>query len=237
MIASAVPAAQPPGFPEPLQAVVVRTQSWEAVPATLQLFERESAAAPWKAVGTPYKAVVGRKGLGCGAGIYPASPGAKEPVKREGDGKAPAGVFRLSSAFGYASPASNSWIKLPYAHATEKVQCVDDPASPYYNRLVDTSKVAPAWKSYENMLLQDGQYRLGVVVDHNTNPVRPSGGSCIFVHIWKGPATGTSGCTALEAADVEALLRWLDPAKYPVLVQMPASHYAPFAQKWDLPAL
>jgi D-alanyl-D-alanine dipeptidase len=57
------------------------------------------------------------------------------------------------------------------------------------------------------------------------------------VHIWKGPATGTSGCTALEAADVEALLRWLDPAKYPVLVQMPASHYATYAQKWDLPAL
>ena len=217
--------------------MVVLTQSWDAVPATLQLFERKSAVAPWKPVGAPHKAVVGRKGLGWGAGIQGAPPVANEPVKREGDGKAPAGVFRLSSAFGYASPTTNSWIKLPYAHATEKVQCVDDPASPYYNRLVDTSKVAATWKSYEDMLLKDGQYRLGVVVDHNTDPVRPGGGSCIFVHIWKGPATGTSGCTAMDAADIESLLRWLDPAKHPVLVQMPASHYATYAQKWGLPAL
>lgn len=235
MSAFAEPVALPPGSPEPLQAVVVIAQNWEAVPATLQLFERESAAAPWKRVGEPYKAVVGRKGLGWGAGLHPASPGTKEPIKREGDGKAPAGVFRLSSAFGYA--ASNSWIKLPYAHATEKVQCVDDPASPYYNRLVDTSQVAATWQSYENMLLPDGQYRLGVVVDHNTSPVQPGGGSCIFVHIWKSPTTGTSGCTALASADVERLLRWLDPARHPVLVQMPASAYAPYAQRWGLPVL
>jgi L,D-peptidoglycan transpeptidase YkuD (ErfK/YbiS/YcfS/YnhG family) len=233
----AAPGADPVLSPGPLQAVVVLTPSWAAVPGTLQLFERESAKTPWRAVEAPYKAVVGRNGLAWGAGLLAPTRVANEPVKKEGDGKAPAGIFRLSSAFGYASRASNNWIRLPYTHATEKVQCVDDPTSPFYNQLVDTAQVKASWKSYEDMLLKDGQYRLGVVVDHNAAPVQPGGGSCIFVHIWKGPTTGTSGCTALEAAHVERLLRWLDPAKNPVLVQMPAPLYLSYQQQWDLPPL
>ena len=36
------------------------------------------------------------------------------PVKREGDGRAPAGIFSLSGAFGYAPPGEFPWLKLPY---------------------------------------------------------------------------------------------------------------------------
>jgi len=44
---------------------------------------------------------LGRAGLAWGLGLHgnPPFPG---PIKREGDGRSPAGAFELSSAFGYA---------------------------------------------------------------------------------------------------------------------------------------
>jgi L,D-peptidoglycan transpeptidase YkuD (ErfK/YbiS/YcfS/YnhG family) len=236
-----LPSAQSPG-PQPLQAVVVLTKDWQSVPATLQFFERKNAASPWQPVGPALQAVVGRKGLGWGIGRHKASSSSSSantdgPVKKEGDGKAPAGVFALGPAFGYASASSNSWIKLPYVHATEMLQCVDDPQSEHYNQLVDITKQKLTWGSHENMLLPDNQYRLGVVVNHNANPPVAGAGSCIFIHIWKGAATGTSGCTAMAPQDVEKLLRWLDPAKNPVLVQLSISQYQKKRIAWELPAL
>ena len=53
-----------------------------------------------------------------------------------------------------------------------------------------------------------------------------AGGSCIFLHIWKGPGATTSGCTAMKAADVATIVRWLDAAKEPRLVQWTAGESA-----------
>jgi zinc D-Ala-D-Ala dipeptidase len=51
--------------------------------------------------------VVGRNGLAWGIGVVPTDDAQvrseSAPVKREGDGRAPAGIFALSTAFGYAS--------------------------------------------------------------------------------------------------------------------------------------
>jgi D-alanyl-D-alanine dipeptidase len=154
--------------------------------------------------------MVGRNGLGWGNGYHGTTP-PDEPRKREGDGKAPAGVFRLSSAFGYDAPEAMTWVRLPYRQATSTLLCVDDKASRHYNRILDTKETATDWKSAEEMRRRDNQYRLGIVIDHNSDPIVPGDGSCIFLHIWAGPNRGTSGCTALTSENVEALLRWLDP--------------------------
>jgi D-alanyl-D-alanine dipeptidase len=218
----------------PLQAVVVKTADWNTFRASLQRFERKAGDVPWNAVGEEVSVVVGRNGLGWGTGIHPR-PSCEGPVKMEGDGRAPAGVFRLGYAFGYAPAREVSWIKLPYLHATAWIQCVDDVQSPYYNTLVDTAGTEQSWHSYEDMRRQDDQYRLGAVVEHNTDPVVAGRGSCIFLHIWKGPSCGTSGCTAMEARHLEELLLWLNPYAMPVLVQMPESDYARFRSSWRLP--
>ena len=81
----------------------------------------------------------------------------------------------------------------------------------------------------------DDQYRLGVVVQHNADPVVAGRGSCIFLHIWMGPKVGTSGCTAVEAKHMEALLRWLDPQAKPVFIQLPESEYVHLRSAWRLP--
>jgi L,D-peptidoglycan transpeptidase YkuD (ErfK/YbiS/YcfS/YnhG family) len=219
----------------PLQALVVRTDGWESVQATVQRYERAGPHAPWTAVGEAVPAVVGRSGLGWGEGLH-ETPAGMGPVKREGDGRAPAGIYRLSSAFGYAPAAAMPWVRLPYRQSTGESQCVDDGKSRSYNQIVDVRNVGrPDWTSHEEMLRPDSLYRLGVFVDHNVHPAAAGRGSCIFLHIWAGPATGTAGCTAFAPAALEEIVRWMDPARRPVLVQLPRAEYDLLRGAWSLP--
>jgi len=158
------------------------------------------------------------------------------PIKQEGDGKSPAGIFRLSTAFGYAAQGLPGW-KMPYLSLTPSVECVDDAHSKFYNHVLDRAAVAPDWNSSEVMLRSDGLYRWGVMVDHNAEPVTAGGGSCIFLHIWLGTGEGTSGCTAMAQAQLELLLARLDPARQPLLVQLPRPQYKKLRRHWKLPKL
>ena len=95
------------------------------------------------------------------------------PIKKEGDERAPAGIFRLSTAFGYAPTRSVNWIKLPYLALSKSIEGIDDPGSLYYNRLVDRSKVTKVdWRSSEQMRRDDVRYKWGVVIDHNPTAYR-----------------------------------------------------------------
>jgi D-alanyl-D-alanine dipeptidase len=222
------------------QILVVTTEDWNAVAGWLQRYERANAHKGWKKVGLPFPVVVAKKGLGWGAGIAAESDfgvrGALDPVKQEGDMRAPAGLFRLSTAFGYAAEEPSGW-KIPYISLAPSVECVDDVRSKYYNRVVDRATVPVDWNSSEHMLYSDGQYRWGLVVEHNMNPVSPGAGSCIFMHVWLGTGEGTVGCTAMAQESVEAVLGWLDATKKPVLLQLPRAEYRQVKKKWKLPRL
>ncbi len=233
-------AEQPQALRASTQMLVVTTADWNAVPGTLQRYERASAHKKWTRVGAPVAVVVAKNGLAWGAGV--AAPnefdprGPLDPVKQEGDTRAPAGLFHLSTAFGYAADKPAAW-KMPYVSLAPTAECVDDPQSKYYNRIVDRAAVTPDWNSSEHMLYSNGQYRWGFVVDHNIDPVAPGAGSCIFMHIWLGTGEGTVGCTAMAQENVETLLAWLDPAKGPLLLQLPLAQYQKQKKHWKLPAL
>ena len=47
-------------------------------------------------------------------------------------------------------------------------------------------------------------YRRGLLVDYPTD-ARKQAGSCIFIHVWRSPTTGTAGCVAMPEPRVEAL--------------------------------
>ena len=228
------------GTPAPLlrsrQLVVVTTRGWDDVPGVLRRFERKGTKGAWAQVGREAPAAVGRNGLGWGVGLIDVGAPAG-PSKKEGDGKAPAGVFALGTAFGFAPRAEVSWLRPPYTPLTDAVECVDDPASSNYNLIVDRGRVkAVDWNSSERMRSIEG-YRWGLVVRHNAAPPVAGRGSCIFLHVWAGPGRGTAGCTALEETSLTELLRWLDPKKRPLLVQLPESEYARLRNAWRLPAL
>lgn len=217
------------------QLLLVFTSSYEATQGFLRKFQREENSSAWKEVGKPISIVVGRSGLGWGEGLHASIPNDR-PVKREGDGRSPAGAFALSTAFGFASTKEMGELHLPYLQITEGLECVDDGASQHYNALVDRSKLGVSdWQSSEKMFLIKHDYRLGVFVAHNTKPSRPGYGSCIFLHIWSGPAEPTIGCTAMDGPEMETIIKWLRAEAAPVLVQLPREEYARLREAWQLP--
>jgi D-alanyl-D-alanine dipeptidase len=218
------------------QLIVVTTRDWASVQGTLRLFERKSARGVWRQTGgAAVPIVVGRGGLGWGDGLIKNLGDA--PLKKEGDGRAPAGVFKLGTAFGFAAAREADWLRLPYTPLAPTTECVDDVASRHYNTIVDRGTVGVVdWNSSERMRSVEG-YHWGLVVEHNAAPPVAGRGSCIFLHIWAGPEKGTAGCTAMEEANLERLLRWLDMRKRPLLVQLPRAEYARLRPVWQLPPL
>ncbi len=165
--------------------------------------------------------------------LLPGTAAPPGPRKREGDNKAPAGLFKISFAFGYSAQSPET--RMLYLPISATTVCVDDPRSRYYNRMLDASTIRqPDWRSAEKMKLRDDRYKWGVFVMHNTPP-QPGAGSCIFLHVWKDAATATSGCTAMPEAMMLALIKWLDPARQPVLVQLPREFVRAFADSNGVP--
>jgi D-alanyl-D-alanine dipeptidase len=221
----------PPGVSEAIEAshqlIVVTSKNWDDLQGTAQRYERDGKA--FRKYGDAFAVVLGKNGMGWGKGLSRVES-ADDPVKREGDGKAPAGVFRLGTAFGYDDKAA---AHLPYLALTPTTECVDDSHSIRYNELVDGSKVSKDWNSSERMRSEEG-YRKGIFIEHNT-PASPGAGSCIFFHIWRGPTSPTAGCTAMDRADISRLFDWLDPRQSPLLVQLPEAQYERFREGWNLP--
>lgn len=215
------------------QLVTVVTDDWDRFQATLRRYERSLGGA-WNAVGTPTSVVLGREGYGWGRGLHGdgAPAGRPGPTKREGDGKSPAGVFEIGTAYGY-DPARTG-VALPYVEATPELRCVDDPASRHYNRIVSTANTAVDWKSAEYMRREDALYEIAIVVEHNTRQTEPGAGSCIFIHVWRGPQSGMTGCTAMPLSILETIAEWLKPDAA-VLVALPRSEYDALQGRWQLP--
>ena len=217
------------------QLVLVVADDWNAAAAAMQCYERDGPTAPWRPVGPRTSVTVGRTGLAWGRGLHGRAP-LPGPIKREGDGKSPAGAFALPFAFGYAPAERAGELKLPYLPLTTDVVGVDDPNSAHYNRLVHASRLpAKDWTSAETMRRADGLYEWGVFVAHNTAPPAAGAGSCIFLHVWAGPGKPTAGCTAMDRREVLRLLRWLDGRARPALVQLPRSALRSLAGPWRLP--
>lgn len=213
------------------QLVVVTTADWGAIQGTMQRYERSGNG--WSKVGQPIAVVVGRTGMGWGSGLIASATKTGDPVKQEGDGRSPAGVFPIGSAFGY-DEQKPEWLKLPYVPLNAATECVDDAGSSYYNAVVDrVSTASPNWNSSEKMRSID-VYRWGVVVNQNAARERAAG-SCIFLHIWKGPERPTAGCTAMEQAKLEELMQWLDPSAHPLMVTLPRAEYDRLRSTWQLP--
>jgi len=218
------------------QCLVVVTKDWNSTTGVLRAFERTGTAGAWKIRGPDIPVVLGKNGLGWGLGLVNAKRGSG-PGKIEGDNKVPAGIFRLGPAFGYASAQSARWIKLPYLPLTAQTEGVDDPHSRYYNRLVERSEIARVdWRTSEQMRRTDDLYKWGIIVAHNP-AATPGAGSCIFMHIWKNSSAATVGCTAMAEQNLIQLLKWLNPAAQPVLVQMPRRDYVAMQSEIVLPEM
>ena len=160
---------------------------------------------------------IGKNGLGWGLGEIILTQNSDEPLKKEGDKKAPAGVFKLTNIFGYEEKRN---LHMPYLFASKKLICVDDVTSANYNQIIQMPDNRP--KSFEYMKRDDNQYELGIVVAHNKSGVK-QGGSCIFIHVEKFENAPTVGCTSMSLEELEKISSWLDKTKNPIVIQIPKS--------------
>ncbi len=232
--AEPVAAAADSGWRDARQLVLVTTPGWDANTGTLQTFFRTGQG--WQAAAEPQPVTIGRSGAAWGTGLHPAQPGLR---KREGDGRSPAGVFRVGDVFGYADSATTD---LRYLAMGASDYCIDVNASPLYNRIVDARAVGEdairgSTEPMRRDLHLDGdqRYKLGFVIEHNPANT-PADGSCIFAHLWKAPGEATAGCTAMARPVMTDLVAWLQPEHTPVFVLLPEHEYARLQPAWRLPA-
>lgn len=215
------------------QLVLVVADDRDSSRGRLSTYERRDAG--WIAVQRDVPVTLGRSGSAWGIGLHPAQQGLE---KREGDGRSPAGVFRIGQAFGYESAANT---RLHYRPMSEWDYCIDVASSPLYNRIVDARTVGEEAirGSTEPMRRDlhfngDRRYELGFVIEHNAAG-KPGLGSCIFAHVWEAPDRATAGCTAMAAEAMRELLAWLDAKNEPIFVLLPAQELERLREQWDLP--
>lgn len=219
---------------ESQQLIVGIAPDWGSSHVTLSFYQRQGRGA-WVQDGPSWKGRLGRNGLSWGRGIHPMPEGAR--TKREGDGRAPAGVFHLGAAWGYAPDIRRS-PNLLYTQVTSRDLWCEDPKSPYYNRYrrID-HEPRTAEERAAQMVQGDHAHSLKLFIAHNAYPdIVPGAGSSIFFHIWRrGGAAATAGCTTMSESDLQHLIARVEPQKLPVYVLLPAAEYERYRSAWKLP--
>ncbi len=207
---------------------------------TLSMHEKSDSG--WKPVGSAWKGRLGKNGLAWGLGLHPTNlPGLK---KMEGDGRSPAGIYRIGSeagfVFGYA-PSIKKLPSLPYKKITTRDLWVEDPNSPYYNQhLLLNREPQSKWEKEAQMRQNDHAHSLKLFIAHNQatpkKPAVPNAGSSIFFHIWRdGGNKPTAGCTTMDEMKLKETISKIDPSKKPVYVLLSADDYKKYRVSWKLP--
>jgi L,D-peptidoglycan transpeptidase YkuD (ErfK/YbiS/YcfS/YnhG family) len=194
--------ACPAALNEAKRLVLITTDGMDSTSATAQWFERPSGKEKWRAHGAPEPALVGRSGIAWSP-MFRNLARAGEPIKVEGDKRAPAGVYPIGGTFG-TIPSSRAG----HIQVTDDTVCVDDPDSPAYNTI--TSRALVGLKVHaENMSKLLPMYRHGLLVEYPTDTAAKAG-SCIFIHVWRSPTKGTGGCVALPEERLVALQDFIE---------------------------
>jgi D-alanyl-D-alanine dipeptidase len=218
----AIDAAQAQTCPEPLASarrlVLVTADSVNTSLARLQRFERDATTQPWRSLGPPQDALIGRNGMAW-APMFRSQARSGERVKVEGDKRAPAGFYRIGRSFGFAPSGRPGYLQIK-----EGTVCVDDVESGAYNSITARDKVG-AFVHGENMSRVPA-YKNGLLIDYPTDR-RHRAGSCIFIHIRTPSATSTSGCVAVPEDQVIALQDFAEPGA--VIAILPESARGRFA--------
>ena len=186
--------------PQPLASaerlVLVTADTLASTTASVRQFERNGVTAPWQEVRGGATALIGHKGVGW-AHAFRSFARKGEPIKVEGDKRAPAGFYKIGGSFGFAASQRTNYVRI-----LDGVTCVDDLASPAYNTITTRTEIGA--KVHGENMSRVPEYRRGLLVDYPSDR-KARAGSCIFIHLQLPGKTGTNGCVALPEAQLEAL--------------------------------
>lgn len=194
------------------QIIFVVSKDFNSQKAKLIRYENQ------KQISNPIVVNIGQNGLGWGNGSLIDFNTTNEPMKKEGDKKAVAGIFKLSQIYSYHK---NINTKMPYITVTKDYICVDDVNSADYNKILEVDDKSK-YSSIEKMLLSNETYEYVIKVDYNLDGIK-NAGSCIFIHVVNPKKSETTGCTSMEKEKLIEIINWLDIKKEPILIQIPIS--------------
>jgi len=215
------------------QLLVAIAPDWNSIQGEMRMYER-ARGGNWTQRGRAIAVLFGKNGLAWGTGLA----GQNEPGlrKKERDGRAPAGVFRLGDVYTYDAqlPAGADY---PFHTVTEADIWSDDPRSPNYNRhVVIDPKNPPDNFSHEKMRSGDFAYHWLIDIRHNSDPPVPGNGSAIFFHTRRGETRPTAGCTTMARENLLRVITWLRAPSHPCYALLTRDEYAKKWQSWNLPA-
>lgn len=221
------------------QAILGIAETWDSSEVVLSLVEKNKQG-KWVRTLGPYKGRLGKNGLVWGLGLHQLPRQAV--IKKEGDGRSPAGIFSVGGLWVTNKKAVEHHKGIPYTNVGPADLWVSDPARPdLYNRHVRLDHPARTpWELREQMRQNDYAHSIKLLICHNTaerkgGPVAGAGSS-IFFHIWRnGGASPTAGCTSMEESALRAIIKRLDPAKAPVYILLPRPEYLRYRKSWLLP--
>ncbi|MBL0403539.1 L,D-transpeptidase family protein [Microvirga aerilata] len=128
-------------------------------------------------------------------------------AKREGDGAAPVGRFKLLEAFYRADrdPRPRTGLKLRPIRRTDGWS--DDPSDHRYNCLI----TLPCSTRHEAMWRDDHLYDVVIDIAWNRGPIVKGRGSAFFLHLGRKGLTPTDGCVVVEKPMIRRLLERIGP--------------------------
>ena len=182
------------------QLITVEAARYKTTAATLRLWRRDGRGC-WVSAARPWTARVGWNGLA--------------DRRREGDGTTPTGAFTIGRVM-YGN-APDPGVRYRY----RRLACGDwwneDPRSPTYNTFqhVRCGSRPPFRTTTPGLWQERRAYRHFAVIEFNMRPVVPGRGSGIFLHAQTG--SSTNGCVSVPVGALVTTLRWLDPAKRPLI--------------------
>jgi L,D-peptidoglycan transpeptidase YkuD (ErfK/YbiS/YcfS/YnhG family) len=182
------------------QLVTVASLRSSSTTGMLRAWEKRGEC--WTQVAGPWSAWLGQRGI--------------SEQKREGDRTTPSGAFGFHRTMFGVAP--NPGVRYPYRQVVCGDWWVEDSRSPYYNqfRHVRCGSRPPFRITSEDMSRSPAAYRHLAVIAYNTDPIVPGRGSGIFLHVSTGRPT--LGCVSLPLPQLLTILRWLRPAREPLIV-------------------
>jgi L,D-peptidoglycan transpeptidase YkuD (ErfK/YbiS/YcfS/YnhG family) len=204
------------------QMVTVTSRGWNTTRATLRTWQRPRGG-PWQQVRGPIRARIGFGGW------------VRGQARRQGTGTSPAGKYRLPRAFGSLADPGGA---MPYRRFDRNDFWPYEPRDPATYNVYQLHKAATThWRRGFRERLWDfrGQYRYAVVVGFNLpsevhfsqarrqwvarDRADTSRGGGIFLHVTDGGPT--AGCVSMRIRAMRRLVRWLDPARAPLVAMGP----------------
>ncbi len=173
-----------------------------SVKATLHTFTRKTPAdATWQRAAQPEPAVVGATGIGWAEDFQHLAK-KDEPIKREGDKRTPAGIFRIAGPFGFEASKIGGYTKLQAGK--QLLRRRSRPRSSTAGSSTSASRRRPrAARTCRRCRV----CKRGLMVDY---PARrgAKAGSCIFIQVWDGAEAGTKARIGMPEERITVLQEW-----------------------------